>query len=51
MESWPTSSIDPGILLSSRDDMASMELTSSSCAEIGVPLYLRQVSQGISGVA
>ena len=51
MESWPTSSIDPGIPLSCRDDMASMELSSYSCAEIGVPLDLRQVSQGISGVA
>ena len=51
MESWPTSSIDPGIPLSSLDDMSSMKLTSSSCAEIGVPLDLRQVSQGISGVA
>ena len=51
MESWPTSSIDPGILLSCRDDMASMELTSCSCAEIGVPLDWRQVSLGISGVA
>ena len=28
-----------------------MELTSRSCAEIGVPLDLRWVSQGISGVA
>ena len=51
MESWPTSSIDPGIPLSCQDDMASMELSSISCAEIGVPLDLRQVSQGISGVA
>ena len=51
VESWPTSSIDPGIPLSSQDDMSSMDLTSSSCAEIGVPLDLRQVSQGISGVA
>ena len=37
--------------LSSRDDMASKELTSSSCAEIGVPPDLRRVSQGNSGVA
>ena len=51
MESWPTSLIDPEIPLSCRDDMASMELPSSPCAEIGVPLDLRQVSQGISGVA
>ena len=51
MESWPTSSIDPGNPLSCRDDMASMEVSSSSCAETGVPLDLRQVSQGISAVA
>ena len=51
MGSWPNSSVDPGIPLSSPDDMASMELSSSSWAEIGVPLDLRQVSQGISGVA
>ena len=51
MESWPNSSIDPGIPLSCRDDMASMELSSYSGAEIGVPLDLRQVSQGISEVA
>ena len=51
MESWPTSSIEFGNPLSSRDDMASMELSSSSCAEIGVPLDLRRVSQGISVVS
>ena len=51
MEIWPTSLIDPGFPLSCQDDMASMELSSSSCAENGVPLDLRQVSQGISGVA
>ena len=28
-----------------------MEVSSSSCAEIGVPIDLRRVSQGISGVA
>ena len=28
-----------------------MELSSSSCAEIGVPIFLRRVSQGISVVA
>ena len=28
-----------------------MELSSSSCAKIGVPIDLRRVSQGISGVA
>ena len=31
--------------------MASMELSSSSCDEIGVHLDLRRVSQGISVVA
>ena len=31
--------------------MGFMELFSSSCAEIGVPINLRRVSQGISGVA
>ena len=31
--------------------MGSMVLSSSSCAEIGVPIDLRRVSQGISGVA
>ena len=31
--------------------MGCMELSSSSCAEIGVPIDLRWVSQGISGVA
>ena len=40
-----------GNQLSSREDCGCMELSSSCCAEIGVPLYLRWVSQGISGVA
>ena len=31
--------------------MGCMELSSKSCAEIGVPIDLRRVSQGISGVA
>ena len=31
--------------------MVCMELSSSSCAEIGVPIDLRRVSEGISGVA
>ena len=31
--------------------MGGMELSSSSCAEIGVPIDLRLVSQGISGDA
>ena len=31
--------------------MVCMELSSSSCAEIVVPIDLRRLSQGISGVA
>ena len=31
--------------------MGCMELSSSTCAEIGVPIYLSCVSQGISLVA
>ena len=31
--------------------MGWMELSSSPCAEIGIPIDLRRVSQGISGVA
>ena len=31
--------------------MGGMELSSNSCAEIGVPIVLRRVSQGISLVA
>ena len=41
----------PGNQLSSRDDMGSTELSSSCCAEIGISLDLRRLSQGISGVA
>ena len=41
----------PGNQLSSRDDMGCMELSSSCCAERGVPLDLGWGSQGISGVA
>ena len=40
----------PGNQLLSQDDMGSRELSSSCCAKIGVPLNLRRVSQGISGV-
>ena len=40
-----------GDQLSSRDDMWSMELSSSYCAEIGVPVVLKRVSLGISVVA
>ena len=42
---------NPGNPLSSRDDVVSLEVSSSSCAEIGVPVDLRQVYQGISVVA
>ena len=42
---------EPGNQLSSVDAMCCMELYSSCCAEIGVPLDLRRGSQGISGVA
>ena len=37
--------------LSSRDDMGCMDLCLSCCTEIDVPLDLRRVSQGISGVS
>ena len=43
--------LKPGYQLSSQDDMECTELSLSCCAEIGVPLDLRWVSQGISGVA
>ena len=36
--------------LSSRDYMGCRDLSSSCCAEIAVPLDLRRVSQGTSGV-
>ena len=41
----------PGNHLSSRDDLGFLELFSSCSAVVGVPLDLRRVSQGISGVA
>ena len=41
----------PGNQLSSREDMVYTKLSWSYCAEISVPLDLRRVSQGISGVA
>ena len=41
----------PGNQLSSRDDLVCMELSSSCCAKLGVPLDLERVSQGTSGVA
>ena len=40
----------PANQLSSRDDFWCTELSSNCCAEIGVPLDLTRVSQGISGV-
>ena len=43
--------LNPGNQLSSRDDMGCMELSSSSCAAIGVTIDLRRVSQGILVVA
>ena len=43
--------LKPGNQLSSGDDMGCMDLSSYCCAEIGGPLDLRRVSQGISGVA
>ena len=47
----PTSVQNPGNQLSSPDDMGCKELASSSWAEIGIPIDLRRVCQGISGVA
>ena len=41
----------PGNQLSSRDNMGGTELSLSCCDEIDVPLDLRWVSQGISGIA
>ena len=41
---------NPGNQLSSRDDMGCTELSSSYCAETRVPLSLRRVFLGISGV-
>ena len=38
----------PGNQLSSRDDLVYMELSSSCCAELAVPLDLGQCSRGIS---
>ena len=43
--------LKPGNQLSSGDAMGCMELCSNCCAENCVPLDLRLVSQGISGVA
>ena len=41
----------PGNQLSSQDDLWCTELSSSCCAVSGVPLDLKRVSQGISGVS
>ena len=43
--------LKPGNQLLCQHDMGCTELSSSCCAEIGVPLDLRHVSPGISGVA
>ena len=43
--------LNHGNHLSSQDDLGYMELSSSSCTEIAVPIDLRRVSQGISIVA
>ena len=51
MERWPTCSIESRESALLLRHMGCMELTSSSCAEIGVLIDLRHVSQGISGVA
>ena len=51
VESSLTSSVKPGNQLSSRDDMGCKDLSSSCCAEIGVPIEMRWVSQGISEYA
>ena len=43
--------LKPGNQLSSQDDLWYTELSSSCCAELGVPLDLGWGSQGISGIA
>ena len=43
--------LNPGNQLSSQDNMGCTDLSSGCCAEIDVPLDLRRVSHGISGVA
>ena len=42
--------LKPGNQLSSRDDMGCTELSWICCTEIDVPLDLRRVSEGISGL-
>ena len=51
VESWLTSSVEDWESFSSRDDMGCTELSSSCSTEIDDPLYLRRVSQGMSGVS
>ena len=51
MESWLTSSVENRKSFSSLDVMQCMEFSSVCCTEIDDPLYLRRVSQGISGVS
>ena len=41
----------PGNQLSSQDDLGYMKLSSSCCAELGVPLDSGRCFGGISGVA
>ena len=48
---WKVGLAVPGTQLSSRDNMRCLELSSSSCAEIGIPIDLSRVSQGIPVVA
>ena len=43
--------LKPGNQFSSRDVMGCTELSSSFCAEAGVPIDLRRLYQGIFGVA
>ena len=43
--------VKTGNQLTSQDDMGCTELSSSCCTEIDVPLDLRWISQGISGVS
>ena len=49
MESRLTSSVADKESCSSQDDMGFTELSSSCCNVFDDPLYLRRVSQGISG--
>ena len=51
MGRWPTSLTESWQSALFSNDMGCMKLSSSSCAEIGVPVDLRRVSQGMSGVS